>query len=295
MLEFSSRLPGLMNNSDALFSVFDNHDRLKFANPAFRIAFALGENEYPTWADLLRSNREKNQGIALSCDDFEKWLMSAASRRGKSVYRAFETDLLDGRWLWMTETLDKEGWMLCVAVDITALAINERELRHDRDLALRASWTDELTGVSNRRFVMGKLEQFVKQKTPACLAVLDIDRFKMINDSFGHQTGDAVLTDFARRVSQSVRRTDCFGRIGGEEFLFLMPDTGAEEAIAIVERIRSEAATHRLLVGGRKLSYSFSAGVAELRADDTVSSAFSRADAACYEAKQQGRDRVSMG
>lgn len=90
---------------------------------------------------------------------------SAQSRRGKLPYRAFEMDLYDGRWFWMTETVQQDGWMLCVASDVTELRQGYRTLRQDRDLAVRASQTDELTGTANRRFVFAKLALQVEQVT----------------------------------------------------------------------------------------------------------------------------------
>lgn len=178
-----------------------------------------------------------------------------------------------------------------IGVDITTLATDEREVRSDRDMALRDSQTDELTGISNRRYMTRRLDAMISEKIQGCVAVLDIDRFKSINDTYGHEAGDAVLVDFARRVGHTVRRGDDFGRIGGEEFLFLLPGIDITDAEQFLERI------HRTLLDAGPLShepsfrYTVSIGITALRADDSAQSVFSRADQACYEAKRQGRNR----
>ena len=140
----------LHDASPLLIAVFDEEDRLRYANPAFRQALGLQPDEFMTWQDLMRLNHRQKVGTHIETKDFEAWLASARSRRGKRPYRAFEADRTDGRWNLMTESLSPDGWMLCVAVDITDLRADERSLRADRDGAWRAARTDALTGVSNR-------------------------------------------------------------------------------------------------------------------------------------------------
>ena len=122
--------------------------------------------------------------------------------------------------------------------------------------------------------------------------MLDLDHFKSINDTYGHESGDAVLMDFAHRIGLSVRRSDEFGRIGGEEFLFLLPETDFNAANTLLERIRQGVKEARPLVQAPEVGYSVSIGFTQLRPDDTTRSALSRADQACYTAKRQGRDCV---
>lgn len=210
----------LMQAADVMVAVYDPEDRLRLANDAFCQAWHIAAREQPLWSELMRRNFHARRGTVINTPDFENWLLSTQARRGKSGFRAFETDLHDGRWLWMTETTDARGWMLCAATDITAIRTDERSLRQDRDAALRAAQTDELTGIPGRRFVMSKLEEILRvcgerKEVAACLAVLDIDNFKYINDRFGHVVGDAILKNFANTVHQLVRKTDVFGRVGG--------------------------------------------------------------------------------
>jgi diguanylate cyclase (GGDEF)-like protein len=293
------RLAQLYSQSSVLVALYDHEDRLQFANAAFRSTYGLDADETPFWGDLMRRNHEAERGTVIRTGDFDAWLFSAQSRRGKLPFRAFETDVVDGRWLWMTETVDADGWMLCVASDITHVRRSERELRQDRDFAVRASQTDELTGISNRRFMMAALEQMVLTRLDAdapggCVCILDIDFFKRINDSFGHQTGDEVLVDFARRVHPLVRRRDSFGRVGGEEFMLVMPDTTLMQGEMIILRLLQMIRGVRPISSMPAFGYTFSAGLAELRSGETARDLYARADEALYLAKQSGRDRLKI-
>ncbi|MEK1890496.1 MAG: GGDEF domain-containing protein [Phyllobacterium sp.] len=290
-------LLSLQADSLALVAVYDEDDMLRYANGSFRVAYHLAPGEELSWGDIMRRNYHAGVGTVLKTTDFEEWLRSTQSRRGKTAFRSFETDLNDGRWLWMTETVQSNGWMLCIASDITPLRADDRWLRQDRDLALRASQTDELTGIANRRFIMARLEALVSKPAPdgvdiGCIAVLDIDYFKSINDRYGHQFGDVVLLDFARHGHSFVRRLDCFGRIGGEEFMFILPDTNLENGIAILERVFAKIRTSRPLPAYPEFSYTCSAGMTALKPGDSAQEAFARADKGLYRAKLEGRDRI---
>ncbi|WP_455270195.1 GGDEF domain-containing protein [Rhizobium herbae] len=300
MDDIAARLASLRDETAAFIALYDQRDRLRYANRAFRAAFALDETETPLWPDLMRRNHALGCGTVISVPDFEAWVVSAQSRRGKVPFRAFETDLVDGRWLWMTETVDRSGWMLCIANDITHLRADERTLRQDRDFALKASQTDELTGISNRRYMMTQLEAMIRSQpaggpVSGCISILDIDFFKGINDLYGHQTGDDILLDFARRVHPIVRRHDCLGRIGGEEFMLIFPETTLAEGEWIVDRVLETVRTARPLLSVPLFSYTCSAGIAALQPGETAKEIYSRADAALYDAKHSGRDRMAVG
>lgn len=300
MDDLQAKLASLRDDTAVFVALYDQQDRLRYANRAFRTAFALDDMETPFWPDLMRRNHMLGLGTVISVPDFEAWVVSAQSRRGKVPFRAFETDLVDGRWLWMTETVNRSGWMLCIANDITHLRADERTLRQDRDFALKASQTDELTGISNRRYMMAQLEAMIRSQ-PAdgpvngCISILDIDFFKGINDLYGHQTGDEILLDFARRVHPIVRRHDCFGRIGGEEFMLIFPETTLAEGEWIVDRVLETVRTARPLLSVPLFSYTCSAGIAALQPGETAKEIYSRADAALYDAKHSGRDRMAVG
>lgn len=293
----TARLAELYDASGVLVAVYDGFDRLRYANLAFRQAYFVGSEETPSWAEIMRRNFGLGRGTVLRTADFEAWLKSTLSRRGKTGFRAFETDLHDGRWLWMTETVQASGWMLCIASDISHIRADERAVRQDRDQAIKASFTDDLTGVANRRFLTARIEQILADHRiigdhAGCLAIIDLDNFKLVNDRFGHQTGDLILQDFAQQIQGQLRRADCFGRMGGEEFALTLPDTTLDHACLILERMLSVVRLSRPLSACPDFSYSFSAGVTICRADDSVSEFYRRADEALYRAKVSGRNQV---
>lgn len=296
MAVFDDIIDSLFETSGTLVALFDPQDILRRSNAAFRDAYGIAEDETLSWAQIVRRNFEQRRGVAFTTDDFEHWLTSARSRRGKIPYRAFETDITDGRWLWMTETVSPAGWMLCIASDITELRTGERSLRQDRDSARKASQTDELTGISNRRHCMSVLQETVAKANKneagdACAVLLDIDRFKQINDSFGHQFGDAVLIDFATSVQRNLRPADSFGRVGGEEFMLVLPQLGPAVAELLIERLFKQVGRPGCLPSQPNFHYSFSAGLTLIRPGDTPAEVYRRADAALYEAKTGGRGR----
>ncbi|WP_296599221.1 PleD family two-component system response regulator [Phenylobacterium sp.] len=172
-------------------------------------------------------------------------------------------------------------------------------LRSNLDHSLELAVTDQLTGLHNRRYMTGQLEALVRRANqggePVSLLVIDIDHFKRVNDSFGHDVGDEVLAEFAVRLASNVRAIDLPVRLGGEEFVVVMPDTELEDARRIAERIRLHAAgaPFRVMGGEELLSVTISIGVATSSgSEDTPNALLKRADEAVYEAKSSGRNKV---
>jgi diguanylate cyclase (GGDEF)-like protein len=288
-------MAALLQGSGVLLGVFDRHDRLQHANAAFLQAYGIPDGHQPTWAELLRHNHLHQRGVIIVTDDFEAWLASARSRRGQQPFRAFETDLWDGRWLWMTETTQPDGSMLCIASDITQLKASEHAMRHARDQAVIAANTDALTGIGNRRYVLGKLDEMLHGlRSPAdelSVVVADLDHFKRINDRLGHAVGDVVIQDFAARSQQLLCASGSVGRVGGEEFMLLLPACGADQAEHVIEQLHAQVRQARPVPARPDCSYTFSAGIAHARIGDSMETVFRRADLALYEAKLAGRNR----
>ena len=282
----------LLQSSAQLIAIFDGQDILRFANPAFVQACHLRPDGRSTWADLMRDNHRQQRGTSIDTQDFDRWLASARSRRGKEPFRAFEAELHDGRWIWMAETTLANGWMLCVASDITALSQDSRSLRQTRDQALRAALTDALTGIGNRAHILQQADALIAQGQSFVLVLLDLDHFKGINDRYGHPAGDEVLRDFARQLQASTRREDGCGRIGGEEFMMLLPGADLAQASAVVQRLLDRVRASRPLAEAPAQGYTTSAGLAQHYAGECTSVLYRRADQALYRAKQAGRDRL---
>jgi diguanylate cyclase (GGDEF)-like protein len=161
-----------------------------------------------------------------------------------------------------------------------------------QDLATR----DELTGLANRRHLQQLVElertRGVRSGHVFCLAMIDLDHFKRINDAHGHPAGDRVLRNFAREALATIRGSDVLGRWGGEEFLMMLPDTRAALAKLGVERLRQRAEGMRIDSEGTLINFTLSAGVVEHLAGEAVADTIARADRALYLAKQQGRNCV---
>ncbi len=172
-------------------------------------------------------------------------------------------------------------------------------LRANLDHSLELAVTDQLTGLHNRRYMTGQLEALMRRSVaggePVAVLMIDIDHFKTVNDSFGHDVGDEVLREFAVRLASNVRAIDLPVRHGGEEFVVVMPDTDLEAARRVAERIRLHVAgsPFRVMNGEELLTVTISIGVAASSgAGDSSHALVKRADEAVYVAKSQGRNRV---
>jgi diguanylate cyclase (GGDEF)-like protein len=157
---------------------------------------------------------------------------------------------------------------------------------------------DFLTGVWNLRTIMERLDQELERShrldQPFSLLLVDIDHFKRVNDTFGHLVGDGVLRETARRMRQAVRPYDLVGRCGGEEFVILLPECAADDAVACAERVRELVAAEPIVEGEHEIAVTLSIGVASGGfAEANVM--LQDADAAMYRAKARGRNRVELG
>jgi diguanylate cyclase len=156
---------------------------------------------------------------------------------------------------------------------------------------------DELTGSFNRRCIMRMLDDEItrsrRSKAPCSIALIDLDWFKRINDTYGHPTGDEVLRTFAITVFANIRTIDRFGRYGGEEFLLVLPDTPGDTATRLLDRLRAIIADLDWSAFSPGMKVTFSAGVTTLRPDETADTFLARADGALYTAKARGRNRIA--
>ena len=183
-------------------------------------------------------------------------------------------------------------------ITLPCLSIGALMLTHDRmaEKMERLAAIDELTGALVRREFMAQAELHRecanRAKSRFAVAILDIDNFKAVNDAHGHAAGDRALAHFSSIVSQGIRRGDIFGRLGGEEFAILFPETIRADALTLVNSLRLHLAASTLTVPCGEVTCTFSAGVDEYQANEMLANLMARADAALYSAKAMGRNRV---
>lgn len=171
-----------------------------------------------------------------------------------------------------------------------------REMEQAHNISTRAAQTDELTGLNNRRAFFEHAQQLYNHckshRLPLCVVMLDMDHFKHINDTYGHQVGDQVLRQMGVVISKSFRATDVYGRLGGEEFAVLLPDTSIEVALDIAEQVTRSIAGS---MTGPVHCITASLGVASMEAGDPdLHSVMNNADKALYRAKARGRNQVAV-
>lgn len=210
------------------------------------------------------------------------------------VIRGLELGIND----YLTRPIDPHELTARLRTQVRRKRYND-QLRASVTQTIEMAVTDGLTGLHNRRYLDSHLQTLfdraVARRRPLSLMITDLDRFKTINDTYGHDGGDDVLREFAHRLRKNVRGIDLACRFGGEEFVVVMPDTEGAVAEKVAERIRAEIARSPFAVGreGKTAEVTISVGVSSLlKGSDTVNDLVKRADIALYEAKNSGRNRV---
>lgn len=286
---FSARLVELLPNP---VWVKDLAGHYRLYNKSFREFFGVGET---TW---LGHSAEEVLGRYLPAEELDSdcRVLDGSSRREE-----FETQIPDAlgrsRTLLVTKAaLPAEGvvpnGIIGLAVDISDRKGLERELR-------RLATTDSLTGAPNRRHFTSlahqEMERALRYDLPLAAIMLDIDHFKRVNDTWGHSIGDEVLKAVTEALLGQLREVDVLGRMGGEEFAVLLPQTGLDGACQLAERLRAAVAGIRLPLADGVLKTSISLGVACRSGGDThFDHVLGRADRAMYRAKESGRDRIEI-
>jgi diguanylate cyclase (GGDEF)-like protein len=202
---------------------------------------------------------------------------------------------------YVTKPFDTGELVARVKVQLKIKSLQD-ELKRSNELLREMSITDPLTKLRNRRYLMEVLEQEIQRsartRSPLSVIILDIDHFKKVNDTYGHQLGDEVLAVVGSLVGQTLRTYDVAARYGGEEFFLVLPDTPLREARAVAERIRRDVEMLSFTDRLRSLHVTVSLGVAVFPSERATSqeALFREADKALYRAKQGGRNRTeAMG
>lgn len=265
-----------------------------FALRQMHFNIAIGTATLLVGLDLWRSStRELSPRfcIALIC------LFETVVSYSQAIVLALMRDIVGQGPLqgWLTFAPFQSAVAMVAIVVLGILMIAERTQSRLRDLAMN----DQLTGVLNRRgFFEASARRFAKPAASSgetAIALFDIDFFKAINDRHGHPAGDTVIAEFARRAIGTVRPGDIFGRIGGEEFALLLPDTSLNDARLVVERVRAAFAGAPILHDRIEITATASAGLSIARSRDAdLDRLMSSADSALYAAKKAGRNRSSI-
>ncbi len=221
-------------------------------------------------------------------------ILVAEEGEDQRIIRGLELGIND----YVVRPIDQQELTARLRTQVKRKRYNDH-LRASVTQTIEMAVTDGLTGLHNRRYLDSHLQTLfdraVSRRRPLSLMITDLDRFKTVNDTFGHDAGDEVLREFARRLRKNVRGIDLACRFGGEEFIVVMPDTEAEIAHKVAERVRAEIAQTPFGIGpaGGPMAVTVSVGVSSLkRGPDSVQDLMKRADLALYEAKTGGRNRV---
>jgi len=292
-----------VSRSETGLALIGSDDRFRYCNSAFISIFGLEDyslidhthDEFLAHVFAHRMASGGDEDLT-----FEEWVAQVHSLYRKQTYHTSEIGLNNGKWVLIAQQMYGDGEIVTVCTDITRSKEAELGLHVAYAELERLAMTDELTGVPNRRQFLAQLEserqRALRYKHHVSLAMLDLDYFKQVNDRYGHPAGDEVLKHFAELLRRHMRSEDVVGRLGGEEFALLMPETAPFGAQTVLERIRSELAKAQLDFITPGFSYTFSAGVAELSATDpsTCSQWIHEADLTLYRAKTGGRNRTEL-
>ena len=291
----SERLLDFLEQSPVGIALFDPQERLAYGNRSFLQMHWDGLDGQPTWEDIMRQAHRRRRGLLIESDDIDGWLASLRQRYRQQPRRVFNSDLADGRWMRVTEETFADGWQLTMSTDVSTLKGSEAELRCARDAALLASITDPLTELPNRRHLFDRLARLMAEaaelRFPLTVAVIDLDEFKAINDQHGHAVGDQVLVWFGRQLNAALRPRDAVGRVGGEEFVLVLANTGRQGAERVLGLLRERMAATPLKCSQPMPDVGFSAGIVEAQLGESLASLVQRADQGLYLAKGAGRGR----
>ncbi|HEX7649141.1 MAG TPA: diguanylate cyclase [Noviherbaspirillum sp.] len=238
--------------------------------------------------------------VAASTGSYHEKISGYADKISKAqgipeLNRILENVMHDTK-LAQTEALRSRDEMIAARQDVQAAENRIQELEKQLEEMSELVREDQLTGSLNRRGLDDVFErEFARSErrnSPLCIALLDLDDFKRLNDTYGHTAGDEALIHLVRVVKDTLRTMDVIGRFGGEEFLIVLPDTPMEEAAQTVTRVQRELTKRIFMHNNEKLLITFSAGVALRKPGEEPTALIQRADAALYKAKRAGKNRV---
>ena len=229
---------------------------------------------------LLENMKRRLNGESFN----EKYTLKVKKKNGETFW---------GEIIARTVFFENKWTGLVIITDVSDRVVKELNLQNERDIFKEISELDGLTNIANRRSFDERLDNSISdamlKNAKFSLIMFDIDRFKEINDTFGHQAGDSVLSELAFLIKGNIRKDDFFARFGGEEFMIISNNIGIRGAVELAEKLRLKVETYDF---SSKINVKCSFGVTAYKREDNAESIIKRADEAMYKAKQNGRNRV---
>ena len=282
------------------YAILTADDKILGCNQAFAGIFYQDQDKIQglSFEQLMRLSFSEGKGVRFETETIDEWLIEVQQKRRQNPFRLFEVDLTDGRWFLLSEQILPSGEMLIQAKEMTKQKVLEHQLYSKVATLSELALTDELTKVANRRCFVDSVEAELvrcqRSEQPAALLLLDLDFFKSVNDTYGHQAGDEVLKATANRIKKALREYDIFGRIGGEEFAVFLSETDPDTALQVADRIRGILADCPIKAGIAELSVTTSIGIALTHGESNFEELYVQADSALYMAKRNGRNRAEL-
>ncbi len=282
------------------FGVYNEEDILVFCNDklAENFGFQVHEIIGMPFETMLRKAHAAGVGVA-SNDHIDGLVERAKHSRIEKGFASFESDMQDGSWMQVSRLKTADNFIYIYVTDITKLKKTENELRDALRFVKKLAATDSLTGISNRRHFLEiaetEFERSQRFTHPLSILALDIDHFKMINDNYGHQAGDQVLEAITNCCKNLLRESDVFGRLGGEEFSIMLPDTNETAAKVTAKRILKAVAALEVNYQNKVIRFTTSIGIAQLsEVSGSLEALMNQSDEALYKAKHNGRNCMEI-
>lgn len=276
----------LQQDSPLLVAVFDAGDVLRHANAAYRQAFALESEACPSWVEQMHSRHQAGLGQLIHTDDFEAWLALALARRRSQPYRAYELELVDGRRIWMTETLHASGWLLCVGSDLSGLRVPAGSSAGRADDGLLVP---ELTDPRSTEQALQRL-LCLDEAWPLSVAMLALDDGPAVE---AEGAAEARQREFGRHLQACIRREDACGRLNEQHhYLLILPNAGPGQARAVLERLLTRMHYALTQQAGTELGGSCSAGLVQANWGESAETVLQRVARALEQAQAAGGDQL---
>ncbi len=283
------------------FGVYDQNDVMVFCNKTVSQIMGYDGSEAigRTFEENLRHSYATGAGVKADDDDVDGMVKRAKESMKTKGFSTFESDTVNGKWNQVSRLKTNEGYTFLYSTDITKLKSTENSLRDALRFVKKLAETDSLTGISNRRHFMesGRVEFERSNRYGHALAVLslDIDHFKSVNDTYGHQAGDRVLEAICICCQKVLRTSDIFGRLGGEEFSILLPEADEKGACETAQRVLKAVSELEVAYEEHVITFTTSIGVAQISAScEDLETLMKHADEALYQAKHNGRNRFEI-